>query len=204
MAMDLLIATRNPHKLDEILAIVNAPGLRLLSMRDYPDLPEVEEDGATLEANACKKAATLARVTGHWALADDTGLEVEALDGAPGVYSARYAGENVDYAANNTKLLAALLGVANRRACFRSVIALSNPAGVCRTVEGRCQGHIVARPRGGNGFGYDPVFEPDGLSRTFAELSSVEKNQRSHRAQALQRAAEAWGRLLAGAPGASW
>lgn len=202
--MDLLIATHNPHKLDEILAIVARPGLRLLSMRDFPGLPEVVEDGATLEANACKKAATLARVTGQWALADDTGLEVAALGGAPGVYSARYAGEDVDYAANNAKLLAALRGVAARDACFRSVIALANPAGVCHTVEGRCAGRIVEAPRGVHGFGYDPVFAPDGLDRTFAELTPAEKNQRSHRAQALRQASLAWGALFAGEAGSGW
>lgn len=194
--MKLLVATHNPHKLDEILAIFARPGLVLLSMRDLPDLPEVVEDGETLEANACKKAITLARATGLWALADDTGLEVSALGGEPGVYSARYAGENVSYAANNAKLLHKLAGQADRRACFRSVIALADPGGNCRTVEGRCEGRIAEATRGANGFGYDPVFVPDGFTRTFAELEPEEKNRVSHRGNALRAAAAEWRELL--------
>lgn len=196
--MHLLVATRNPHKLDEILAIFARTGLRLLSMRDFPDLPEVEEDGETLDANARKKAVTLARVTGLWALSDDSGLEVMALGGEPGVYSARYAGEAVSYAANNAKLLARLAGQANRQACFRSVVALSDPDGTVHTVEGRCEGVIAEAPRGANGFGYDPVFIPAGQTRTFAELDAEHKNAISHRAAALRAAEAAWGAILAG------
>ncbi|MDA0578379.1 MAG: RdgB/HAM1 family non-canonical purine NTP pyrophosphatase [Verrucomicrobia bacterium] len=194
--MKLLVATHNPHKLEEILTIFARPGLSLLSMRDIPDLPEVIEDGDTLAANACKKAIALSRATGLWALADDTGLEVAALNGEPGVYSARYAGEHVSYAANNEKLLANLVGQANRRACFRSVIALTDPAGNCHTVEGRCEGFIAESIQGGNGFGYDPVFIPEGGAKTFAELTPAEKNRVSHRGKALRAAALAWADLL--------
>ena len=196
--MDLLIASKNRHKVEEISAILRVPGLRLLSMHDYPDLPDVEEDGATFEANACKKALALARETGLWALADDSGLEVEFLGGAPGVYSARYAGEPVSYPANNRKLLDALRGARNRRARFRSVMALASPAGACRTVEGRCAGHIAPEERGRNGFGYDPLFIPAGYAQTFAEMGDELKNRISHRAASLREAWQAWGDFLSG------
>ncbi len=195
--MKLLVATHNSHKLDEILAILARPGLVLVSMRDIPDLPEVEEDGATFDANARKKAVTLARATGLWALGDDSGLEVAALGGEPGVYSARYAGEPVNYSANNTKLLTRLSGQTDRRARFRCVLALADPAGNCRTVEGRCEGRIAEAPRGANGFGYDPLFIPDGYRGTFAELAPEVKNRISHRAVALREAERAWGKELA-------
>jgi XTP/dITP diphosphohydrolase len=199
--MRLLLATRNLHKVTEISAILSIPSLALLSMKNYPDIPEVIEDGATFEANAVKKAATLARATGLWAMADDSGLEVDALGGAPGVYSARYAGEPVDYRANNRKLLQALDGNPNRRARFRCVIALSDPSGTCMTVQGSCDGRIGHGERGSNGFGYDPLFLPDGYDCTFAEMPSDLKNRISHRSAALRRACEEWGGVLAnGAP----
>lgn len=196
--MRLFVATHNPHKLDEILAIFEAGGLELLSIRDYPDLPDVDEDGDTFEANAGKKAVSHCRATGLMSLADDSGLEVEALGGAPGVYSARYAGEPVDYAANNRKLLRALEGVAERRARFRCVVALAEPDGVCHFVEGRCYGQIAVAPRGPGGFGYDPVFVPDGHDRTFAEMEPWFKNRISHRARALRAARAAWAERLTG------
>lgn len=192
MAMKLLIATRNPHKLEEIQQIFDLPGLDIVSALDYPQIPEVVEDGLTLEANAVKKAVTLAVATGLWALADDSGLEVEALDGAPGVYSARYAGEPPDYAANNQKLLAELDGVTDRAAQFRCVIALSEPSGRAQYVEGVCKGTIAGGLRGSNGFGYDPLFVPDGYTETFAELPSDEKNRISHRGRALAQARMTW------------
>jgi XTP/dITP diphosphohydrolase len=167
-------------------------------MHDYPNLPDVEEDGVTFEANACKKARVLALETGLWALADDSGLEVEILGGVPGVYSARYAGEPVSYPANNRKLLDALRGAQDRRARFRTVIALARPAGACRTVEGCCTGHIALEERGSNGFGYDPLFVPDGYAQTFAEMGNDLKNTISHRAAALRNAWGAWGDFLAG------
>jgi XTP/dITP diphosphohydrolase len=127
-----------------------------------------------------------------WALADDSGLVVDALNGEPGIYSARYAGEPVSYEANNRKLLSRLASSRNRRARFRCAIALSDPTGRCRAVEGECEGTITRHPRGDSGFGYDPVFVPDGYCLTFAELDGETKNRISHRAVALARAREAW------------
>jgi XTP/dITP diphosphohydrolase len=194
--MKLLIATRNSHKLEEIRALFAAAGLELASALDFPELPDVVEDGATLEANAVKKAVSLALATGWWSLADDSGLEVEALGGAPGVYSARYAGEPPDDQANNRKLLAALDGRTDRSARFRCVIALSTPEGRAQYVEGVCRGGIVTAPRGTAGFGYDPLFVPDGHQRTFAELTADEKNRISHRGRALAKAREQWSAIL--------
>jgi XTP/dITP diphosphohydrolase len=130
-------------------------------------------------------------------MADDSGLEVAALNGAPGVYSARYAGEDVSYDANNVKLLKELTGKADRSAAFRTVIALSDPAGNTRTVEGRCDGVIIDACRGDHGFGYDPLFVPAGYEQTFAELTSDVKNRISHRALALKAAESAWSDILA-------
>jgi len=193
--MNLVIATRNPHKLSEIRALFLAPGLHIFSAFDFPDIPDVVEDGATLEENAMKKARALADGTGYWALADDTGLEVAALDGAPGVYSARYAGEPVDYAANNAKLLRALRDAGDRSAVFRTVIAFAHPDGTTHSVEGCCPGRIADAPRGEHGFGYDPLFIPEGYDQTFAELSAEEKNSISHRGRALEKA-RAWWALI--------
>lgn len=198
--MKLLFASRNREKLEEIRALFSLPGLELGSALDYPELPDVVEDGDTLEANAIKKATSLARGTGCWSLADDTGLEVEALDGAPGVYSARYAGEAATYDDNCTKLLRELSGQVNRRARFRTAIALSSPEGDARTVSGRCDGVITEARRGHRGFGYDPIFLPDGYEETFAEMSAALKNSISHRGRALRKAQEAWGELIASQP----
>jgi len=194
--MRLLIATRNRHKLDEIRAILKLPGLELAGADEVPGLPEVEEDAATFEGNALKKARELGCASGMWTLADDSGLEVAALGGAPGVYSARYAGAAADYPANNAKLLAALAGVADRRAQFRCVLALYAPDGRTWTVEGICRGRIGHLPGGTNGFGYDPLFLPEGYDRTFAELPAEEKNRISHRARALAAATREWRALL--------
>ncbi|MBI5240474.1 MAG: RdgB/HAM1 family non-canonical purine NTP pyrophosphatase [Elusimicrobia bacterium] len=187
--MDILLATRNRHKVLEIAALLS-PGLRVLSLAERPEVPEVEEDAPTLEGNARKKAAAVSAATGLWCLADDTGLEVEALGGAPGVLSARYAGAGCDYAANNRKLLEALRGVSpeRRRAVFRTVMALSDPRGE-RVVleEGRLAGVIADEPAGTNGFGYDPLFLIPSRGRTLAQLSLEEKNGLSHRSAALGR-----------------
>jgi XTP/dITP diphosphohydrolase len=202
----LLVATRNPHKMREIRAILRIPRLELVPAGDLPWLPEVEEDGATFEQNAVKKAATLARASGMWAMADDSGLEVPALGGEPGVRSARYAGEPADYAANNALLLARLRGAADRGARFRCVVALAGPDGRARVAEGRCEGRIAGRARGRGGFGYDPLFVPDGFDRTFAQMKAAEKNRVSHRGRALRAARRAWAGELAAlvrAPGAS-
>ncbi len=197
MTMKLLVATRNRHKLEEIRAIFTAPGLLLEGVDGIEGLPEVEEDGLTFEDNAKKKAVTLARAAKRWALADDSGLEVDALGGEPGVYSARYAGEPVDYEANNKKLLKNMAGLLNRKARFRCVIALSDADGRAEVVEGVCEGKITESSRGDNGFGYDPVFIPDGYSMTFAEMPAEMKNGISHRALALHAAWKKWGELLA-------
>jgi XTP/dITP diphosphohydrolase len=159
-------------------------------------MPEVVEDGETFEANAIKKAAETCRFTGLWTLADDSGLEVTALGLAPGVLSARYAGEPVSYEANNRKLLRELEGAPDRSARFRCVIALAAPDGMCGTVEGVCRGRIAETAAGAGGFGYDPLFIPDGETRTFSQMPAMEKNLVSHRGRALQAAAAAWRSLL--------
>jgi len=191
--MTVLIATRNRHKLEEIRQLFALPSLRLVAAGEVPGLPgDVVEDADTFEGNALKKARELCAASGLWTLADDSGLEVEALGNAPGVYSARYAGEPCDYAANNAKLLRELAGVTERRARFRCVIALCAPDGREWTVEGRCEGQIISEVRGANGFGYDPLFVPDGFEKTFAEIDSTVKNAISHRGHALRLAVDAW------------
>ena len=194
--MKLVIATRNAHKLEEIRAIFDFKNLEVLSAFDFPEIPDVVEDGDTLEANAIKKAVEIAKATNCWAMADDSGLEVAALDGAPGVYSARYAGEQCSYSDNNEKLLHELDEKADRSAQFRTVIALSDPEGNVQTQEGACPGRIIEELRGTNGFGYDPLFVPEGYAETFAELSSEVKNRISHRARALQKAHAAWSEII--------
>lgn len=194
--MKLVIATRNAHKLNEIRSIFNFQKSQVLSAFDFPEIPDVIEDGDTLEANAIKKAVEIAKATECWALADDSGLEVAALNGAPGVYSARYAGEQCSYGDNNKKLLKELEDKGDRSACFRTVIALSDPGGNVQTVAGECSGQIIQELRGSNGFGYDPLFIPDGYTETFAELDASVKNSISHRARALQLAHTVWADLL--------
>ena len=194
--MNLIIATRNEHKLLEIRTLFNFPGIRVQSALDFPHLPEVEEDGTTFEANAAKKAEALCRATGFHALADDSGLLVDALNGAPGIYSARYAGLPVNVQANNRKLLNALEGNRNRTARFVCVMALAFPDGHTETVRGECRGRIAADGRGTHGFGYDPLFIPDGYEQTFGELDDSIKAAISHRARAMQCAVEQWRHVL--------
>ena len=200
--MKILIASRNAHKIQEIREIFDLPGVEWVSTAEFPDLHDVVEDGDTFEANALKKATELARATGLWALADDSGLEVTALGNAPGVYSARYAGEPCSHANNNAKLLRELAGKTDRSARFRCVAALSDPTGRAETVSGACPGRIVDALRGAQGFGYDPLFVPDGHDRTFAEMGNEQKNKLSHRGRALALAKEKWGALIAAAPAA--
>jgi XTP/dITP diphosphohydrolase len=194
--MKLLISTRNEHKLKEIRQILSLPGIDILDLSAFPQAPEVEEDLDTFEGNAIKKAMVLAEFTGLWTLADDSGLEVDALDGAPGVWSARYAGEPVSHAANNRKLLGELSDADDRGAQFRCVIALVLPGDAPRTVMGLCRGRIATELHGQAGFGYDPVFVPDGETRTFAQMTDDEKNAISHRGRALAAAREAWASIL--------
>ena len=180
MKKRLFVATHNAHKVREIAAIL--PDWEIV-----PDNPAgVEENAPDFVGNALVKVrAIAARHRGDWCLADDSGLEVAALGGAPGVRSARYAGEPSDTAANNALLLKNLAGVADRRANFTCAIALVAPDGTERTVEGKCFGTIADAPSGAAGFGYDPLFVPDGFTRSFAELSADEKNAISHRGRAL-------------------
>ena len=195
--MKLLIATRNRHKLQEIKAILGAPNLQLMDLHSLPQAPVVEEDGETFEDNAIRKARELATATGFWTLADDSGLVVEALNGEPGVRSARYAGEPSSDSANNRKLLAKMAGMNNRRAKFVCAIALSDPRGRTWTVSGECRGRLIGEERGNLGFGYDPLFMPDGYGQTFGELQADTKNKISHRAAALRQAKAAWASILA-------
>lgn len=186
--MKLLLATKNPDKVREIRHALAGLPVALLSATDMPELPEVVEDAQTLEGNAVKKAETLFRLTGIPSVADDTGLEVLALGGAPGVFSSRYAGPDASYADNVAKLLQALESIPpeRRQAQFRTIIAFADAKGAV-TMVGLCRGRIILAPRGSQGFGYDPVFQPEGSDRTFAEMSIEEKNRISHRARALQR-----------------
>lgn len=181
--MKLLLATRNAHKVRELADMLKGAALEVLPMPS--ELPEVDEDQPTLEGNAGKKAVSCAKASGQWSLADDTGLEVSALGGAPGVYSARYAGPGCSYADNNAKLLRELAGKADRSAMFRTVMALASPAGEVTLAEGRVPGRIAEAAEGGEGFGYDPVFVVEGTGRTYAQMSPAEKNGLSHRARAL-------------------
>ncbi|MBI1806095.1 MAG: RdgB/HAM1 family non-canonical purine NTP pyrophosphatase [Ignavibacteria bacterium] len=182
----LILATRNPGKVEEITSILSGLHLTVKSLLDYPNLPEVVEDGQTLEENALKKAREIFRATAVPALSDDTGLEVFYLGMKPGVFSARYAGENVSYADNNRKLLAELKNVPinERRAQFRCVAAFIGK-GVERTTHGVCPGRLLDEVRGSGGFGYDPLFVPDGYEETFAQLPGNVKNSISHRAMAF-------------------
>ena len=182
----LLIATTNAGKVREFAELFHELPINLHSLADLPGAPEVAEDGATYAANAVHKALTLAAWSRRAALADDSGLEVDALGGEPGVHSARYAGSAQDSAANIAKLLAALQGVpsAQRTARFRCVIAVARPDSATLTVEGTCDGVILDAPRGSGGFGYDPVFLYPPLGQTFAEIAPAVKNRISHRARA--------------------
>ena len=188
--MQLLVATRNKHKLKEIAAILEELKLDLRSAADIPGLADVIEDAATVRDNAIKKAVETAKFAKMLTIADDTGLEVDALNGEPGVRSARYAGDDASYFENNKKLLANLQGVPaeKRTARFRCVIAIADEKGLVECVEGICNGAIIADEKGGGGFGYDPLFIADGQVKTFAEISPDVKNRISHRGKALQKA----------------
>jgi len=190
MAPNLLIATRNNKKKRELQSILNTWDVKLLTLDDIEGMPEIVEDGTTFEENAIKKARIIAQLSGCITLADDSGLIVDALDGAPGVYSARFAGLEANDTDNNHKLFELMNGIAQdkRTARFICVIAVAAPNGLVKTVQGVCEGKIGLSGRGQGGFGYDPLFIPEGLEKTFAELSDDEKNKISHRGQALQKA----------------
>jgi XTP/dITP diphosphohydrolase len=186
-ALRIVLATGNRDKVKELRAALDGLAVRILTRDDYPGVPEVVEDGATLAENALKKARALVAATGLAAIADDTGLEVDALGGEPGVYSSRFAGPGATYADNVRKLLARMDGVAGgaRTARFRCVIAFVEPDGREAHVEGVCEGRITREPRGSEGFGYDPVFLAEATGRTFAEMTIEEKNGISHRGLAM-------------------
>ena len=182
----LVIATRNPGKTAEIRAMLKDFPIEIKSLDDFGPIPEVKENGDTFDENAYKKASFVSKVLGLPALADDSGLVVDALDGAPGVFSARYAGENATDEQRYNKLLREMKGRTNRKAAFECVISIAVPPGPALTYEARCEGLITEKPSGENGFGYDPVFFYPPLKKTFAEISSEEKNRVSHRGKALR------------------
>jgi len=189
MILKIILATRNRDKLREIQDVFKSLPVEILTMDAYPNAPEVIEDGATLEQNAIKKATEVHRATGLLSVADDTGLEVDYLNGRPGVYSSRFAGENASYDDNVNKLLETMQGASDekRTARFRCVIAIVGH-GIHELVEGSCPGVILTEKRGSSGFGYDPVFFVPEYNQTFAEMSLALKNEISHRGQALKSA----------------
>ena len=191
--MKLILATRNQGKVRELTNMLYGEAnskqqIEVISLENYPDAPEVIEDGKTYAENAVKKASVIAAYTSHLTLADDAGLEVDALDGEPGINSKRWAGENATDETRIAKLLEALEGDTNRRARFIAAIAVVHPNSNPEVVLGVCEGHIRHDPVGESGFGYDPVFVPDGYHQTFAELGEDIKNRMSHRAKALEQA----------------
>lgn len=192
MITELVLATSNPHKAAELQAMLGDLGIRIRTLAEFPDVPEVVEEGATCEANAVKKATVIARHTGLPVIADDTGLMVEALGGRPGAYAARYAGEQATYEDNWRKLLQELEGIPpdRRRARFVTVAAIAAPSGKVQVVEGVLEGAIAEHPAGTRGFGYDPVFLVPELGKTLAELAPAEKNRISHRARAIAKVRE--------------
>jgi len=181
----LVIATRNQGKLIEISDLLKDYPVDIKSLDDFGPIPEVEEDGDTFDENAYKKASFTARILGFPALADDSGLIVPALDGAPGVHSARWAGEKATDEEKCQKLLRELDGATDRQAVFECVISIAVPGGPALTYEGRCEGEIITAPRGANGFGYDPVFYYPPFEKTFAQIPREEKSRVSHRGKAL-------------------
>ena len=181
----LVIASRNKGKTQEIKELLKDFPVAIKNLDDFGPIPHLEEDGDTFDENAYKKASFAARILGLPALADDSGLIVEALDGAPGIHSARYAGENATDKQRCLKLLNDMEGKPNRKAAFECVISIAVPTGPALTYEARCEGLIAKEPAGSNGFGYDPVFFYTPLNKTFAQITGEEKNHISHRGKAL-------------------
>ncbi len=185
--MRLLIGSKNKHKIREITDILRAVDIELVSTLDYPDIPDVEEDKDTLEGNAIKKAMENAIHANCLAIADDTGLFIEALNGEPGVYAARYAGEPCTFEDNRRKVLKNMAGMTNRKAYFRTVVALASPEGLIATMDAIVEGTITSEDKGSEGFGYDPIFLVDSTGLTYAEMNEEEKNRLSHRGLALRK-----------------
>jgi XTP/dITP diphosphohydrolase len=196
----LLVATRNAGKLRELQPLLAGAGIELETLAEHPEVPEVAETGETFEANASLKAAHAARASGLWSLGEDSGLEVDALAGAPGVHSARYAGGHGDDAANNRKLLEALRAVERRTARYVCAMALARPGGeIACALRASCEGTILELPRGEGGFGYDPLFVAEGQTRSMAELAPDEKAALSHRGRAARKLEPELRAQLAGA-----
>jgi XTP/dITP diphosphohydrolase len=192
----LVIATRNPGKTAEIRDLLKDFAVGIKNLDDLGPIPVVEEDGKTFDDNAYKKASFTAKILGIPALADDSGLVVEALNGAPGVLSARYAGENATDEQRCAKLLREMAGKVNRKAAFECVISIAVPSGPALTYEARCEGQIAERPAGQNGFGYDPIFFYPPLNKTFAQLTREEKSRVSHRGRALNEIKQEFDKVL--------
>ena len=192
----LVIATRNTGKTSEIRDLLKGFPINIKNLDDFGPIPEVEEDGNTFDENAYKKASFAARILGLPALADDSGLLVEALGGAPGVHSARYAGENATDEQRRAKLLQEMEEKTDRRAAFECVISIAVPTGPALTYEARCEGLIAREPAGSNGFGYDPIFYYPPLKKTFAELTMQEKSRVSHRGKALRELRDEFDKVL--------
>ncbi|MBU1888045.1 MAG: RdgB/HAM1 family non-canonical purine NTP pyrophosphatase [Candidatus Omnitrophica bacterium] len=188
--MQLVVATRNQDKLKEIRTLLKGLPVKVVSLEGFKGVPEVEEDRKTLEANAKKKALIVSAFLKKLVVADDSGLEIKALGGRPGVFSARFSGKGATYSSNNEKVLRLLKGMplSKRKACFRCVIAVADKGKVIGTAEGRIKGIITKKPSGNTGFGYDPIFRPNGYKKTFAELGINKKNRISHRSKALAKA----------------
>ena len=190
MVIHLLVATRNAHKTEEIQRILG-PQFNVTDLAAHPEIPHIAESGTTFQENAILKAVAVSKRMPGFVIADDSGLEVEALGGAPGIHSARYAGMNATDQEKTDKLLEELTRVGAtknaRRARFRCVLALACKGNVLGAFEGIIEGQIADRPRGSHGFGYDPIFMPEGFQQTFGELAPAEKNQLSHRARALEK-----------------
>jgi XTP/dITP diphosphohydrolase len=194
--ISIVIATTNKGKTAEIGEMLKDFPVHIKNLSDFGTIPEIEEDGETFDENAYKKASMTARILGIPALADDSGLLVESLDGAPGVHSARYAGEKATDKQRCEKLLKEMKGKTNRKAAFECVISIAVPTGPALTYEARCEGVIAEKPFGNNGFGYDPVFFFPPLKKTFAELSRTGKSRVSHRGKALYELKEEFDKVL--------
>ena len=197
MVHTIVLATRNAGKVKEFQQLLEDFPVQIKNLNDFGPIPEVEEDGTTFDENAYKKASFAAKVLGLPTIADDSGLVVEALGGAPGVMSARYAGENATDQENIEKLLGEMEGKTDRGAAFECVISIAVPSGPALTYEGRCEGKTSTEPKGVSGFGYDPVFYFPEYGKTFAELTSEEKNKVSHRGKALAQVAAEFDKILA-------
>lgn len=196
MKQIIVLATTNKGKTREIQKLLENTSVEIKNLSDFGPIPEIIEDGATFDDNAYKKASLTARFLGYPAMADDSGLCVDALEGAPGVYSARYAGENATDQDNVKKLLKDMEGQENRSAGFKCVISIAVPTGTALTYEGECRGVLTTEPQGDNGFGYDPLFFYPEFNKTFAQLTIEEKGQVSHRGRALKQVADEMNKII--------